>query len=150
MSVKTTKRKVVVNSDWTEAGDLANEIGKIYMQDLNSAIDDAKSLKAHFNNNKLFFIVQTEKDPLNLQNIEIRIGITDKLFNKLFESTDFWEYDYKSNKLNLLWSVPSRIDMKNFLRSPEKYSKEIIGWIRQYLKENPDINLNDKRSVILK
>ena len=145
MELKVKEEKVVVNSDWVEAGELANEIGKVYMKDLDSAIEDGKE----FRMDKLYFIVQTEKNPTDLTKIEIRIGITDKLFNKMFESTDFWEYDYRTNKRELLWSVPHRIDMKNFLRAEHKYSKDIIKWIKEYLKTNPDIDLLDKTRVVL-
>lgn len=145
MNVVTKKREIQINSDYIEAGELANEIGKIYMQDLDSAINDSRKLDI----DKLYFIVQTEKDPTNLYNIEIRIGITNKYFDKLFESTDFWEYDYKREKKRLIWSIPHRIDMKNFLRAPHKYSKDIIQWIKDYLKQHPEINLQDKTQVIL-
>jgi hypothetical protein len=145
MEVKTSEEKLVVNTDYVEAGELANEIGKIYMKKLDDAIQDGKELGL----DKVYFIIQTEKDPSNLSHIEIRIGITDKYFEKMFESTDFWEYDYRTNKKSILWTVPSRIDMKNFLRSPEKYSKDLIKWIKIYLAQNPDINLHDKRSLIL-
>lgn len=143
--VLTFEDKVVLNSDYIEAGELANEIGKTYQKRLDNAISDAKA----FNLDKVYFIVQTEKDPSKPTDIHLRIGITDKFFNKLVESTDFWEYDYKLNKKRLVWSVPHRIDMRNFLRAEHKYSKEIIHWIKEYLKQNPELNLNDSSRVIL-
>ena len=145
MSVKTKERKLKITSDYIEAGELANEIGKFYIADLDSAIEDGKEI----NVSKLYFIVQTEKDPTDLTKIEIRIGITNNNLKYLKESTDFWEYDYNKNEKKLLWSVPHRIDMKNFLRAKNKYSKEMIYWIEEYLKQNPEINLKDKASIIL-
>lgn len=146
MSVVTKTREIRINSDRIEAGELANEIGKFYISDLDAAIEDSRHLKFDV----LYFIVQTEKDPTNLNNIEIRIGITNKCLNYLRESTDLWEYDYKTNKKRLVWSVPHRIDMKNFLRAEHKYSKDLIKWIKEYLKQHPEVNLNDKSRVILK
>ena len=144
--VKITQDEVRIDSDWIEAGDLANEIGKLYIKGLDSAIKDG----AQKGMDVLYFIVKTEKDPTDLKRIEITIAITDKLFNKMFESMDFWEYNYKTEKKRLLWSVPHRIDMKNFLRAEHKYSKDLIRWIRAYLKQNPTINLEDKSCVIMK
>lgn len=157
MGIITKKREVVVNNDWTEAGDLANEIGKIYMQDLNEFIERSRKHDrtklynecAIDHPDKFYFIVKIEKDPTNLKNIEIRMALVGAKFKNMFESTDFWEYDYRKEKRTLLWSVPSRIDMKNFLRAEHKYSKDLIRWIKLYLKDNPEINLNDKSRVIL-
>lgn len=145
MAVEIKKREIQITSDRIEAGELANEIGKFYMKDLDSAIESHKKFKRK----KLYFVVQTEKDPTKLTDIHIRIGIVDIPFPELKESTDFWEYDYINDKKKLLWSVPHRTDMKNFLRSPDKYNKEFIDWIKLFLKQHPEINLKDKSRVIL-
>jgi len=135
-----------VNDRWIEAGDLANEIGKIYIQDLDSAIEDGRK----YNKKILYFVIMTEKNPTDLQEINIKIGITDKFFPELKESMDFWKYDYKTEEKTLLWSVPSRIDMKNFLRAEHRYSKDIIKWIKKFLKQHPEIDLKDSSAVRLK
>jgi len=38
--------------------------------------------------------------------------------------------------------------MKNFLRTPEKYSKDLIKWITLYLKQEK-LDLNDNSSQVI-
>ena len=129
---KITTRKMQVPYDYVEAGDLSNEIGKFYMKDLESSVQR----HAYLNLPNLYFIIKIKKDPTNTKKIVITIGITNKCLNFLQESTDLWEYDYKLEKLRLIWSVPHRTEMKNFLKSPEKYNKKLIKWIKAFLKHN--------------
>lgn len=145
MESTTRTRKLNITSDYIEAGELANEIGKFYMEDLKTAFENGRKHKK----DKLYFIIKTEKDPSDHLKVYIRIGITDKKLEYLQESIDLWEYDYINDKQKLLWSIPHRTDMKNFLAHPEKYTKEIIGWIRKFLDQNPNINLKDKSGIIL-
>jgi hypothetical protein len=146
MELKTYEDKVRIDSDYIEAGELANEIGKIYQKRLDEFIHQ----EARFKKEKLYFVVQTEKDPSDLSKVVIRMASTDKYFPELKESTDFWSYDYASNKKEVEWSVPSRIDMKNFLRAEHKYHKDTIKWIKKFLEQHPEVNLKDKSAKIIK
>jgi len=140
-------RKINFSDSYVEAGDLANEVGKDYLDTLFKSIERNNTKERK----KLYFVVITKKDPRDINKIEIHIL---PLFKRnrplkyLRESTDHWVYDYEKEKLELIWSVPHRIDMKNFLRSPEKYSKDIIHWIRLFL-EQENLNLDDPRSQIV-
>jgi len=126
------------------AGDLSSEIGKTYMKRLWHLIDFHEGFKKE----KVYFLSTIRKNPKNLQEINININAMAKPLTYLRESMDLWEYDYKKEKLNLFWSLPHRIEMKNFLRTPEKYSKDIIKWIRMYLKQEK-LDLNDNSSQVI-
>jgi len=127
-----------------EAGELANEAGKSYIKQLNKSIENNVKLGL----DKIFIIVITKKDPKVNRMIKITFGICDKPLKFKRENADLWEYNYKTSKLKLHWSLPHRTEMKNFLRSPEKYDKEIIKWIREYVAQE-NIDLTDKSSQIV-
>lgn len=127
------------------AGDLANEAGKSYMKGLFSAIDNHEKYKKK----KLWVAVKIEKERWDKRVIKIAYGVMDKPLTYMRESMDLWEYDYLHGKLKLLWSLPHRVEMKNFLLSPEKYSKDLIRWINLYIKQE-NLDLMDSSSIKLK
>jgi len=126
------------------AGDLANEAGKSYMKGLFKAIDN----HAKYNRKKLWIMVKIEKEMWDKRAIKISFGVMDKPLTFMRESMDLWEYDYTEDKLKLCWSLPHRVEMKNFLRAPEKYSKDLIKWINLYLKQE-NLDLEDSSSIKL-
>jgi len=130
--------------DAIAAGDLANHIGGYFMEDLQKAIDNHRKYEKPI----LYFVCQIRKDPTDTTKINLTIAAMDKRIKYLRESTDLWQYDYKNEKLELLWSIPHRTEMKNFLRNPDKYSKDLIKWIKKYLKQEK-INLNDSSSQVI-
>lgn len=125
-----------------EAGDFANEAGKSYMKGLWEAVESHKHIGSH----TLWFAVKIKKDILNPAIVRITIGAMSKPFRYLHENLDLWKYDYISDKLELEWSLPHRTEMKNFLRAPDKYNKDLIGWIKTYEKQ-AKINLEDDTAV---
>lgn len=139
------KRDIQVADFDITAGDLANEVGKIYMKDLWEAIER----NAKLGNKKLFFLTMIRKNPTKLTEINVYIFPFVQYSEKLRESSDLWQYDYEKEKLQLIWSIPHRTEMKNFLRSPEKYNKDLIKWIRQYLHQE-NINLQDSSAQVIK
>jgi len=143
--VKERTRNIKISNDEVvEAGDLANVIGKYCLEDLEIAVEDHRK----YGIDKLYFICQLRKDPRDTNKLKMTIGVTDIKLRLLKESTDFWEYDYLKEKLTLLWSIPHRIEMKNFLKSPEKYSKDLIRWINEYIKQEK-INLKDESAQVI-
>jgi len=136
MEVKKTHRFLNITDPYVECGDLAKEIGKHYMTDLMKAIEEGSK----FNREKLWFICVFKKNPFQKEKMHLKIGISDFPIKKMRESMDLWEYNYKTNELTAIWSLPHRFEMKNYLRTPELYDKKLIHWINQYLKqENIDI-----------
>jgi len=127
-----------------ESGDLANEAGKSYMKGLWKAIDNHAKLKL----DKIWIMAKAEKEHFAHRAIKIMFGVMDKPLRYMRESMDLWEYDYKNNKLKLLWSLPHRSGMKNFLRAPDKYSKDLIKWINMYIDQE-NINLKDSKTQII-
>lgn len=121
------------------AGDLANEMGKSYMAGLRKAIEDHRG----YNIRNLWFIVKTEKNPSNIQKVHITYGILSEPLKFMRESMDMWKYDYLKDDLTLVWSLPHRTEMNNFLTHPEKYNKDLIYWIKRYLRQEK-VNLKDK------
>jgi len=113
------------------AGDLANEAGKSYMRALNESIDRHRKFKRH----KLYFRVIIKKNSFNDRVINITTGVTEDWSGVLDADSDLWIYDYDKEELRLLYSLPNRLEMKNFLRDPDTYSKEFIQYIRTYLKQ---------------
>jgi hypothetical protein len=126
------------------AGDLTSETGKSYMKGLFKCIDEHSKLKK----DRLWFLVKINKEQTNQRIIKITYGVVDKPLHYLRENMDMWEYNYKKESLQLKWSIPHRVEMKNFLRSPEKYSAELIRWIKKYIKQEK-INLEDKSAVAI-
>ena len=98
---------------------------------------------------KLFFLTMIRKNPTKLTEINVYIFPFEEFSNTMRESADLWQYDYENEKLHLIWSIPHRTEMKNFLRSPEKYNKDLIKWINQYLDQE-NINLKDKSAQVIK
>jgi hypothetical protein len=139
------KRDIQVADYDITAGDLADAVGKIYMKDLWESIERNRKLEKK----RLFFLTMIRKNPTKLTEIIVYILPFEDFSHKMRESTDLWEYDYEKEKLQLIWSVPHRTEMKNFLRSPEKYSKDLIKWIRQYLHQE-NINLQDSSAQVIK
>jgi len=139
-----TIEKIKIDDPYVEAGDLTNEIGKIYMKRLNASIRRNASKKL----DKLYFVVSTKKDPTDMNKIHIFIYNLLEPLKKKYESMDLWEYDYKKEKLTPLWSLPDRSMMKNFLRSPEKYNKDLVRWIKEFVAQE-NIDLNDPTAKVL-
>jgi hypothetical protein len=139
------KRDIQVADYDITAGDLADAVGKIYMKDLWESIERNRKLEEK----RIFFLTMIRKNPTKLTEIIVYILPFEDFSHKMRESTDLWEYDYEKEKLQLIWSVPHRTEMKNFLRSPEKYSKDLIKWIRQYLHQE-NINLQDSSAQVIK
>lgn len=139
------KRDIQVADFDITAGDLADAVGKIYMKDLWESIERYAKHKKK----KLFFLTMIRKNPTKLTEIIVYILPFEEFSHKMRESTDLWEYDYEKEKLRLIWSVPHRTEMKNFLRAPEKYSKDLIKWIRDYLHQE-NINLQDSSAQVIK
>ena len=145
--VNTSTSQININDHYVEAWDLAGEIRKKYEASLNKAFEDGAS----HNKNKLYFIVMVKKNPIDKKKIHIKIGITDKKLSKLYESTDFWCYDYLKGKPTLLWSIPHKSSMKNYLKEPGNYDKSLIMWIKQFIaQEGMDLKLYEKRKIKLK
>ena len=143
-NIISSKDEIKISDFDIAAGDLSNEIGKKFMKKLWHSIE----FHSAFELDKIYFLTSIRKNPAKTSEIRITIkALREKLFF-LRESMDHWEYDYLDNKLKLLWSIPHRTQMKNFLRAPEKYSKDIIKWIKQYIKQN-DINLDDDSCQII-
>lgn len=138
------KENINVSDYIIEAGDLANEVGKKLMKDLYASIERHASL----NIPKLYFLTSIKKDPTNLQQIHLYIKVMSRQLHYLRENFSLWEFDYGNEKLKLLWSIPHRTEMKNFLREPSKYSPDLIKWIKMYLKQEK-INLHDKSCKII-
>jgi len=139
-----TKDKIETSDLYIEAGDLSNEIGKRFMKRLWSSIE----FHSKFGLDKIYFLSMIRKNPSNLEEINVTIKALKAPLTYPRESMDHWEYDYRSEKLTLLWSLPHRTEMKNFLRAPEKYNKDLIKWIKQYIK-NEGINLKDDSSKVI-
>jgi hypothetical protein len=139
-----TRENIRSNDVYVEAGDLANEVGKRYMKQLWKSIERHSSL----NEPILYFISMIKKNPKNSTEILLYIMPCKNKFKLLRESCDHWQYDYKKNELTLLWSIPHRTEMKNFLRAPEKYNKDIIRWINDYIAQE-HIDLNDDSSSVI-
>ena len=137
-----TKRTIGINDTFVEAGDLAREIGKFYMQDLEKAVANHRKFKI----DKLYFIVRFKKNPENPQEVHIQIGITERRIYKYFHSMDLWEYDYTKDELKLLWTLPHPAEMESFLSDPDKYDKNLIHWIKCYLEQDKK-NLKDPNKV---
>jgi len=137
MQVSVSSRFLEVNDLEIECGDLAREIGKFYMDDLRKSIQTARK----FGLEKVWFAVNFRKNPLDHSKMHLKIGIIGQPLTKLRESFDLWEFDYHKEELTPLWSLPHRYEMKTYLKEPEKYSPELIKWIRQYLaQEGIDLN----------
>ncbi len=111
-----------------ESGELANEFWKSYEKELQKAIEDHRKFKFE----KLWFPVMIKKSIANSRIISIVVGVSPDPIS-LRPDLDLWEYDYLREKLNLVYSLPHVLEMKNFLRSEEKYSKKLIEDIRNYL-----------------
>jgi len=145
--IEAKEEKVVFRSSSpVEAGDLTNEIGKkCYMKGLWECIHDHQKYKRTI----LWFVVHTKKDIVDRNTTKITIAAVGKPLKLYHQNVDLWRYNYLSEELDLLWSLPHRTDMMNFLRSPEKYDKKLIRWINAYIKQD-NINLDDKNKIILK
>lgn len=127
-----------------EAGDLTNECGKSYMNGLWKAIVDHRVMRLPI----IWFIVIVKKDMKDDRIIRITIKAHRKPLKYLHEGVDLWEYDYLQDKLDLVWSLPHRTEMNNFIRNPDKYDKRLIGWIKDFIKQDK-INLKDPSAVKL-
>ena len=141
-----TEKRETINIDHYDiaAGDLANEIGKKLMRDLEESIEKHAVLRKE----KLWFLTSIRKNPANTREIHMFIHPSFVELKIKREQMDLWEYDYLKNKLSVVWSVPHRTEMKNFLRSPEKYNKDLIKWITEYLDQEK-INLNDSSAQVI-
>lgn len=111
------------------AGDLANELGKQYMISLRKSVENHRKYKRGI----LYFFILIKKEVYNDRVIKLHIGVNDRFSGTLRHDTDVWQYDYNKEELKLLYSLPHKLAMKNFLHAPEKYSKDLLKWINQYL-----------------
>lgn len=130
-------RKINLNDNQIECGDLAREIGKFYMEDLRSAIQDGRK----FDLDKLWFICKFEKNPTDKRKMHLKLAISSIPLVKMRESFDLWMYDYKKEVLQEIWSLPHRCEMMNYLYDPSLYHPKLIQWIREYIKQE-NINLS--------
>jgi len=145
--VKETEDKIHAPAFNIAAGDLANEMGKVYSKRVIEAIED----HAQFNLDIIYILVETKRHSSNWKEVQLIITVfpKDKKLNRMYESMDYFEYNYKTDKLILLWSIPERGAMKTFLRNPDKYSPYLLAWIRQYIKEN-NLDLNQQAVKVTK
>jgi hypothetical protein len=141
--IEKTVKISVPNYDIT-AGELADEVGKVYMDDLWKAIERNVKLKKKV----IYYLTTVRKDPKELTKIIIYIMPFERPIVYKRESMDLWKFDYEKEELKLIWSVPHRAEMKTFLRAPELYHKDLIKWIREYLDQE-NINLNDKTAQVI-
>jgi len=144
-NIKISKKEIHLSDYHVAAGDLSNEIGKFFMEKLWNQIEFHRD----FNLDKIYFVTMFKKNPTNTNEVNLYLKALRVPLYYLRESTDLWEYDYQKDELKLLWSLPHRTEMKNFLRDPEKYNKDLIRWINKYIKQE-NINLNDSSAQMLK
>lgn len=138
------KEKISVPNYEITAGELADEVGKIYMKDLWKAIE--RNIKQK--QKTIYYLTTVRKDPKALTKILIYIWPFLRPIIYKRESMDLWKFDYEKEELKLIWSVPHRAEMKTFLRSPELYNKDLIKWIREYLDQE-NLDLNDKTAQVI-
>lgn len=125
-------------------GDLVNEIGKDYMGGLHQAVESNRCM----NKPVLWFLIRINKDILDSHKVTIAVAAIEKPFSYYHENLDVWKYDYEKEKLELVYSLPHRTEMKNFLREPKKYSKDLVKWCKEYLAQDK-VDINDPSSLIL-
>ena len=142
--IKVKESSITIGNTIVEAGDLAKEVGKLYIQDLNAAIEDGRK----HNRTELSFLVHSKKDTFNKNKINITIGVCDVLLSRMRQLTDYYIYNYDKEELKLIWTLPHKTEMKRFMREPEKYPQLIIQSIRQYLKQE-GINLSKRKEEVV-
>lgn len=140
----TTRDYIGTNDLNVEAGDMVNEMGKVYTGKVKEAIESHRLSGL----SKIFILVESKKHSSNWNEIHLNITVFPRRFSKMYESMDYFEYDYKEDKLKLLWSVPEMGAMKMYLRDPEKYNPKFIEWIKRYLKQE-GINLKKIKSKVI-
>jgi len=128
--------KLYTNDIIVESGELADEIGKHYQKSLEESFE----YHAQFKKDKIYFLVTTKKDSKDTHKITINVVAMEQRPPLLIEGVDLWEYDYIAGKSKLLWVVPALASMKGFLTNEATHDKNIIKWIRDFLKqENIDL-----------
>lgn len=128
-----------------EAGDLTAAISDKYRLNLWQAIEDG----VKFQKPILYFIVMVKKDALVKQKMHIKLTISDKpLPNKMYESTDYWQYDYKKEELKLKWSIPHKSKFAMYLKDESKYDPLLIEWIKRFVKqEGMDVKKLESKKI---
>jgi len=143
--VTTSESYININDSFIEAWDLATAIKEKYEVSLDKSINDG----GKFDKPLLYFMVIVKKNPIEKKKIHIKIGISDTpLSNKKYEAVDYWSYDYRKNKLHLIWSVPHKTAMKLYLKDPERYDKDLVRWTREFIaQEGLDLKALERKKI---
>jgi hypothetical protein len=128
-TVGTIALKAAQGTERPEAGDLARELVKSYVKDLNNCI------KSKPYGERSFYITVSEKKDMQLKNVLRRI-LTHSLIRPYPEdNTDvFWTCP-KQCQTKYCWSLPHISVMDEYLRHPERHPKEQIADIKAYKAE---------------
>lgn len=112
-----------------ESGELVEAFAPSYMTGIWDTIRDHAYLQ-----DKFYIQVVSKHIPM-AANRGLHLTFIARLSAPLPEPTqDLWSYNPKINNLKLEWTLPHKLEMKNFLRAPEKYSPKLINDINAYLK----------------
>lgn len=119
-----------------EAGEVVNAFGPKYMEELKKAAQD------HLYIGKKFYIQIVSKHLAIMSNRGIQLVFIARLSKPLMNpNEDVWSVNPKNGNIELEWSLPHKLEMKNILRNEVKMAPKLINDIKQYLKET-GLNLN--------
>lgn len=128
-TVGTIAIKAAQSEERPEVGDMAREINKSCIEDLNDCIESKPY------GDRSFYISISEKKDSQLKNVLRRI-LTHGLPRPYPEDNTsvFWT-NPKTHETLFCWSLPHHSVMQNVLDNPDKYGKEQVADVKAYKAE---------------
>lgn len=114
-----------------ESGEVARSIDKDYQKELEAVI--AKN--ADKGNSMLYFHVMMKKVPNDHYHYKMTIGISDFEPQIMRDGLDVWKYDYKTSKLELLYTLPDVRGMKNYIKQGDDCNPFLMQCIKRFMKQ---------------
>jgi hypothetical protein len=114
-----------------ESGEVVNAFGPKYMEELKKAAQD------HLYIGKKFYIQVVSKHLIFAANRGMQLTfIARHTLPEMNPTEDVWSVNPRNGNIELEWSLPHKLEMKNILRNREKIAPKLVHDIEKYLKES--------------
>jgi len=143
MQVQERTEYIGLPNATVEVGDLAHEIGKRYLAELWKFVEAHRDLGLK----KAYVWARMEKNPVDKIKTIFKYDLLLKPLKKLRQSSSLYEYDYLTDTMLLLWSIPHRSQFRNMLAYPERCDPKQIEAVKRYIKQQ-GLKIDSKPIII--
>jgi ribonuclease HI len=113
-----------------ESGEVVNAFGPKYMDELKSAAQD------HLYIGNKFYIQVVSKHLIFAANRGMQLTFFVRhTMPEMNATEDVWSVNPRNGNIELEWSLPHKLEMKNILRNADTLAPKLVNDIKKYLKK---------------